>query len=525
LPLLVWCSPNRQFPALAAAFGYAPPSLNAFDRLTDIDVGLRARQELGGVSLLAEWDLGPGTLTSVTAFRFWDWKPSNDRDFIGLPITTVSANPSQQRQYTQDLRFGSNGERTLDYVIGLFAFHQTIATQGRQSQGAAASRYTLNPTSANAGNPAVLNGLTSTNDISFRNTSLAAFGRLTWHVTDRLEVQPGLRLNYDRKSGSYEAVVTNGAGQAIVCNPPPASSVVNDQCATLAPQSYQPKFSDWNVSGDLTVSYKFANDVLGYATYARSFKSGGINLSGLPLDANNQPILGAATVRPEKVDHFELGLKTQLWDRRVTLNLTGFWTETSDYQATVTNGQFAVVRGYLANADTVRVRGLEADLSARPSERLRVYASGAFTDHEYVRFTDAPCPPELAGGSIPNCDISGQWLPGISKWAASYGAEYKVPVTFGGVAGQVYAGVDGSYRSRFSANPSRSRFTDVKGYALTNLRVGWRSEDKWNVFAWVRNAFDTNYYDVLALQPGNTGLIVGQPGDPRTYGVTVSTRF
>jgi iron complex outermembrane receptor protein len=371
----------------------------------------------------------------------------------------------------------------------------------------------------------VLNGLTSTNDISFRNTSLAAFGRLTWHVTDRLEVQPGLRLNYDRKSGSYEAVVTNGAGQAIVCNPPPASSVVRDQCATLAPQSYQPKFSDWNVSGDLTVSYKFANDVLGYATYARSFKSGGINLSGLPLDANNQPILAAAAVRPEKVDHFELGLKTQLWDRRVTLNLAGFWTETSDYQATVTNGQFAVVRGYLANADRVRVRGLEADLSARPSERLRVYASGAFTDHEYVHFTDAPCPPELAGGSIPNCDISGQWLPGISKWAASYGAEYNVPMTFGGVAGQVYAGVDGSYRSSFSANPSRSRFTDVKGYALTNLRFGWRSEDKWNVFAWVRNAFDTNYYDVLALQPGNTGLIVGQPGDPRTYGVTVSTRF
>ncbi len=81
---------NRQFPALAAAFGYAPPSLNAFDRLTDIDVPLSAQQEIGGVSLLAEWDLGPGMLTSVTAFRYWDWVPSNDRDFIGLPITTQS---------------------------------------------------------------------------------------------------------------------------------------------------------------------------------------------------------------------------------------------------------------------------------------------------------------------------------------------------------------------------------------------------------------------------------------------------
>jgi len=536
---------NRQFAALAAAFGYSPPSLNAFDRLTDIDVPLSARQELGGVSLLAEWDLGPGTLTSVTAWRYWDWVPSNDRDFIGLPITTASNNPSQQEQFSQELRFASSGQRAIDYVVGLFAFHQTIDTQGLQIQGAAASRYTLNPTSASANNPAVLRGLRSQNEIGFKNTSLAGFGRLTWHVTDRLDIQPGLRVNYDKKNGSYVSTVFNGAGQAITCNPaPPASnSVLRDQCATLAPQSYQPRFSDWNVSGDLTISYKFAEDVLGYATYARSFKSGGINLSGLPLDANNQPILGAATVRPEKVDHFEIGLKTQFANKRVTLNLAGFWTETRDYQATVTNGQFAVVRGYLANADKVRVRGIEADFSARPSDRLRVYASGAFTDHEYVRFVDAPCPPELAGGtaatsanppsapatpggfSPANCNISGQWLPGISRWAASYGAEYNVPVTFPEGEAQVYAGVDGSYRSKFSANPSRSRFTDIGGYALTNLRAGIRFEDRINIFAWVRNAFDTNYFDLLALQPGNTGLVVGQPGDPRTYGVTLSTRF
>ncbi len=423
------------------------------------------------------------------------------------------------------MRYASSGQRALDYVVGLFAFHQTIDTQGRQSQGAAASRYTLNPTGANAGDPAVLNGLTSENDIGFKNTSLAAFGKLTWHVNDRFDIAGGLRLNYDKKDGSYVATVRTASGAAIVCNPVPASSVTRDQCATLPPQSYAPRFSDWNLSGDLTLSYKFADDVLGYATYAKSFKSGGINLSGLPLDANNLPILGAATVRPEQVDHYEVGLKTQFADKRVTLNLAGFWTEIKDYQATVTNGQFAVVRGYLANADKVRVRGVEADFSARPSERLRIYASGAFTDHEYVRFTDAPCPPELSGGAIPNCDISGQWLPGISRWAASYGFEYNVPVAFPEGEAQVYFGLDGSYRANFSANPSRSRFTDIGGYALTNLRAGIRLEDRVNIFAWVRNAFDTDYFDLLALQPGNTGLIVGQPGDPRTYGVTLSSRF
>ena len=88
--------------------------------------------------------MGPGTLTSVTAWRFWDWGPSNDRDFTGLPITTVSANPSQQDQYSQELRYAASGER-LDYVVGLFAYQQRQHTTGAQEQGPAASRWLLNP--------------------------------------------------------------------------------------------------------------------------------------------------------------------------------------------------------------------------------------------------------------------------------------------------------------------------------------------------------------------------------------------
>jgi iron complex outermembrane recepter protein len=538
---------SRQYAALAAAFGYQVPSTDAFDRRTDVDSDLRAFQELGGTSALANWDLGLGTLTSVTAWRFWHWKPSNDRDFIGLPITTVSANPSQQSQFSQELRFGSNGKNTLDYTIGAFYFYQTIDTQGRQVQGPAASRFLLNPTSANANNPAVLNGLTATNTIGFKNTSAAVFGKLAWHVNDRLEIAPGLRVNYDKKEGDYLSVVTNGAGAVVTCTPATiaASTTVRDQCATLAPQSYQPQFDNWNVSGDITASYDITDDIHGYATYARSYKSGGINLSGLPLDANSFPILATQTVEPEKVNHYEIGLKTQLFDRRATINIAGFWTEISDYQATVNNLQNSVIRGYLANADKVRTRGIEIDSAFRPTERLNVYVNAAYTDAKYVDFKQAPCPPELSGGtalgvdangnvvgtpgapgtpggnSPPFCDISGQRLPGVSKWAFSFGAEYNVPVG----DGQAYLGYDGSYRSSFSSNPSESIYTNVGAYSLSNFRVGYRSDDKWNVFAWLRNAFDENYYDLLATQSGSTGLIVGQPGDPRTYGVTLSATF
>lgn len=522
---------NRQYDSLAAASGnYQPPSFDPFDRVTDLDAEMSAKNTLGGTSLLAEWNLGPGKLTSVSAWRKWTWGPANDRDFTGLPITTISQNPSKQEQWSQEIRYSSS-HGSIDYVAGLYFFDQTIKTSGVQEQGALASRWLLS--GANANNPAILNGLRSENDIGLENKSAAAFGQLSWQLTDKLRVQPGLRVNYDEKEGKYIATVTNGTNTALTAA----------QLGVLAPQSYQPKFDDTNVSGDFTTSYAFVPDVLGYLTFARSFKSGGINLSGLPLDANNQPITAVETVKPEKVNHYEAGLKTQWFGSKLTANFALYQTEIKDYQATVTNSQANVIRGYLANADKVRVRGLEIDLTARPTERLNTYLNIALTDHEYVKFPDAPCPPELSGGTTASaanpasapgtpggfspafCDISGQWLPGISKTALSYGVEYEQPTQLFGHTGGVYLAFDGSYRSKFSSNPSRSIYTDISGYALANLRAGFKTDNGWDVYGWVHNALDREYFDFLSTQSGSTGLVVGQPGDPRTYGLTLRVSF
>jgi len=541
----------RQYAALATALGYAPPSTDPFDRVTDLDAEINSRQEIGGVSLVGNWDIGPATVTSVTSWRYWDWKPKNDRDFIGLPITTVSQNPSQQKQVSQELRIASNGKSALQYTLGAFVFHQTIDTQGSQVQGSAASRFLLS--GADALNPNVLNGLTSTNTISFDNTSFAVFGKLNWAVTDKLHIQPGLRVNYDKKSGYYDSVVSihnsqynfdaTGANVAALLAATPAGAArttFQNQINTLAPQHYEPKFSDWNISGDITASYDFTSDIHAYATFARSFKSGGINLSGLPLNSTSTGVdLTTQTVKPEKVNHYEIGIKTQFLDRRLTINAAGFWTDVYDYQATVNNNAINVIRGYLANAGQVRSRGFEWDSSFRPSERASVYFNGAYTDAKYIDFKNAPCPPELSGGtatapggvtdpagtpggrSPAYCDISGQVLPGISKWSLSFGGEVNLPV---GAEGQVYAGYDGNYRTGFSSNPSRSAYTNIDGYSLSNFRIGYRAGD-FNAFAWVRNAFDQQYFELLSTQSGSTGLIVGQPGDPRTWGVTLSQRF
>jgi len=530
---------NRQFAALAAAQNYAPPSTNPFDRLTDLDANLNAGNTLGGVALRANWDLGPGTLTSITAWRTWDWRPENDRDFTALPIVTLSQNPSQQDQYTQELRYSQSGD-AIDFVIGAFAFNQRIDTQGLGGHGSASSRWTINPSNPLSNDPTVLDGLIARNTQFLKSTSLALFGQLSWKVSDSFTVQPGARINYDKKEGFYQRRVFTGDDTELLGNETDARSLA--QLAVFRPQISAPTNSDWNFTYDLTLSYELAPDVLAYGTYAKSFKTIGINQNGLPTDTTGAPIAAAGQIRPESINHFELGIKTQFWDRRATLNLAAFRTDIGDYQATVTNGQFGVLRGFLANADKVRSQGIEADFSVRPSERFNAYASGAYTDAKYVRFVDAPCPPELAGGpaagsntpsapgtpggfSAPNCDISGQRLPGVSKWAFSFGAEGNVPASLFGQVGEFYLGYDGSYRSNFSSNASPSAYTWVDGYSLSNFRLGFRTDGGLNIYGWVRNAFDQNYFEQLFVGPGNTGLIAGLPGDPRTWGATISSRF
>ena len=183
-----------------------------------------------------------------------------------------------------------------------------------------------------------------------------------------------------------------------------------------------------------------------------------------------------------------------------------------------------MLRGYLANAEKVRVRGVEFDGSARVSRDLSLYGAAAYTDGKYVSFPDAPPPLEDTGGPQVK-DISGSVLPGISKWALSVGGEYDHRRRVFGRAGEFFGAVDASYRSSFSSSASASRYLVVDGYSLLNARVGFRSAAGWTLTLWSRNLLDTNYYELLTAAPGNTGLYVGQPGDGRTVGVTLRIPF
>jgi iron complex outermembrane receptor protein len=467
--------------------------------------------------MTVDWKLRKGQVTSTSAWRYWNWNPSSDRDFIGLPVTTASAAPSKQRQWTEEVRYSGDIAPKANVVVGVFAFRQTIHSDPTfvQEQGSAAARFLLAP-SANAATPGLLDGYGYRQTVQYGNTSAAVFGQLEWTIGDRLRVLPGIRVNYDSKNVDFDQQTYGGLQTT-------NAALIALQQSILAAQTYKADVSDTNQSGQLTLGYKVSKAVNAYATYATGFKSVGLNLNGVPTDANNQPVLSSATVKPEGTRNFEVGVKTTPF-AGATANVTLFNTTIENFQAQVTNGSVGVIRGYLANADKVRVRGAEFDGSAHVSSKVSLYGALAYTDGKYVRFVDAPPPLEATGGPQFE-DISGSILPGISKWAGSLGGEFAQPVSFGARPAQAFVALDTSFRTDFSSSATYSQYLVVNGYSLVNARVGFRTANGWTVTFWSRNMLDKNYFDLLTAAPGNTGLIVGQPGDPRTYGVTLRVAF
>src|SRR5690606_14054422 len=151
---------------------------------------------------------------------------------------------------------------------------------------------------------------------------------------------------------------------------------------------------DSALTGQVTVAYEVADDVLTYATYSRGAKSGGLSLGVLP--AGVSPV-----AEPEKVDAWELGVKSQFWDRRGTLNAAAYWTEVDNSQAAICE-QMRTTRSFRRSISTTpgaRSRGVGVDRTVAPTRNARLTASAAYHDAVHTDYTNAQAAPENRNGS------------------------------------------------------------------------------------------------------------------------------
>lgn len=506
---------------LARFPNYTPPPIDPFARTTDANSPFQANMDTWGVSGQIDYDLGGAALTAITAVRHWDWFPRNDSDLTALSINTQNHILNFQRQVSQEVRLASTGTRSVDWLIGAYYFRQVVRGYSRAEFGSDAA-LALYPSDNQTVAGIATNGLLSAGRSDPHTKSGALFGQGTWHIAPTLSLTAGLRYTHEDKWGSYAndrlvAQPTTGLTAAQIAR---VAAIRN----ALAPiQAFSVDTDDDSVSGLATLGWKPGDDILVYATYSRGAKSQGLNLTNLPVGVD--PV-----VRPESVDNYETGLKSQFLNRRVTLNLAAYQTNVRDYQTTIVQQVIGTNTyiNYIANIPKVRSRGFEGDLAVHPADWLSLTGSIAYTDATYRDYPNGPTPVEALNptaaspGGTPLRDFSGQRLAGVPKWAASVGGDATRAI---GNAAEAYLHGDWSYRSSYYTVASNSRYGLVPGYGLVNARAGIRLGEggRYDLSVWARNLFDKDYFQTLNVL--NYGLVTAILGDPGTYGATLKVRF
>lgn len=505
--------PNNIFARTSRA-GYTLLPADPFARNGDSDSHYQAFMKSYGASGQIDWDLGNVVLTSITAYRWWDWDPANDGDSTSLPVTTKAQQANRQRQFSQEVRLGSTGSNVIDWTVGAYYFWQTIRGYGASAYGAAAPNWFVpaaNPVVSNA----ALNGFETRSYSEPTTKSYALFGQASWNISDALSLTGGLRYTHEDKKGVYRQSWVAGTDlSTLSAADAAAATAIRNQFNPQA--NYTAGLKDDSVSGLATLSWKITPDALVYGSYSRGSKSGGLNLTNIPSGA-------VPEVKPETVDSFELGFKSAWLDRALTLNAAAFWTEVSDYQTAITQpnilGNFVQ---YISNIPKVRSRGIEGDLTYAPSNWISLTASASYVEATYRDYRNAPQAPERSAALAPTQDLTDVQLGGIPKFTYSLGADVAQPI--GGHGIEIYGHADFSHRSSFNTSSSNSRYAQVPSFGLFNARIGLRNDNGlWDISVWARNLGDKQYFQ--ALNPGAFGLVTGTIGDPRTVGVTLKTRL
>lgn len=219
--------PNNYYDRNARA-GYTPLPVDPFARRTDYDGQYTVEMESYGLSGQLDWNLGPVTLTSITAYRWWDWNPNNDSDNSGLDSLPKISTTNRQRQFSQELRLGSNGNNKIDYTVGLYYFWQRNVGHNITEYGSDAAAATLPAAVPLAIGNIALDGFRTEAFTDPSTKSYAAFGQLSWAITDKFKVTGGLRYTHEKKSGSYRQIHSGGTDLAGL---PPLVAGIAGACA------------------------------------------------------------------------------------------------------------------------------------------------------------------------------------------------------------------------------------------------------------------------------------------------------
>ena len=429
----------------------------------------------GGVTARIEQNVGLGKLTSISAYRESQNELGFDAD--GTPTPGIALYEAQRdKQLSEEINLTSNPSSVIKWVGGLYYFRADSGYDPSQVRFFGFLQ------------PATPFGPISALNVFGRELTeaYAGYAQATAPVADDTNLTVGLRYSSEKHTlDAYQTI-----------------DIVDGPTGLETPYPEQSKrFSDptWRVSLD----HRFSPELMAYVSENRGFKSGGFNPQ-VPTDP---------AYEPEKLDAYEIGVKSDLFARRLRLNVAAFYYNYSNLQVAKFNGTATTYY----NGATARIYGLDTDVEVRPSANLTLSGGLTLLHDRFTSFPDAVIAIQVPGGvDTETGSAAGNRLPQTADFTATVNADYHVPVS----SGEAGLNVSYGYNSGYYSQPDNILRQPSYSTLATTLRFEFKTGV--TVSLWGRNL--TNAKIAQTLAAGSFNSIVSYAA-PLTYGVTVGAKF
>ncbi|HUF74250.1 MAG TPA: TonB-dependent receptor [Gammaproteobacteria bacterium] len=446
-----------------------------------------------GFSATFDWNLGDNlALKWINSYREYDASFAQDED--RTPINSqFLLQHLEHDQWSTELRLSGGGDN-FDYTTGIFWFEQDGTLEANVNLFYVQFNFVHGPDPTPSSNH-------------------AAFAHVTFDLTDRMNLSAGVRYSEDEKTYVHFRRNIDGTLPAGPCAAglPPHDISNPSNCALIGLFNQGATFADDRVDWRLALDYSLGDNSMVYVQASTGYKGGGVNprpfILAQLLPFNN-----------EELTAYEVGFKSLLANGNLRLNGALFYNDYTDiimtlnpcFEATPDPTDGPGPCALPINAGTAKVPGLELELEWYVGDRWLVDASASWLDFEYK---EAVAPVQL--NMVP------PYTP-ETKWSA--GIQYNIPL---GSGGDVGLRLDASYQSEVFVLPVNQASNRIEGYTITNARLMWGSDDGlWDAAFEVTNLTDEYYFHTLFDQfASGAGTLAGQPGWPRTYGVTLRRQF
>jgi iron complex outermembrane receptor protein len=478
------------------------------------DGGFWRDLKLGGAQASLAWTSPGGVVISnIAAWKFYNFDSQLDVDFTNSNGANINRSHANYDQFSNEFRVSLPSENRLSGQAGLYYFHSTIDQSGQIAGNNYLPGFLLPnfpfcvgavatpgapPPACSTSNSYFLG---RDNDYRMKTDSYAAFGQLTYAVTDALKIFGGGRVTRDEITIDLTQIED-------------AYFVPLGVPGTFA-QSYGHTDFSWRVGGQ----YQITPDAMFYGSYGRGYKGPGFNDTAASADAD-------LLVRAEKSDTAEIGLKTSWFNRKLIFNVSAFHTKFANYQ---TQSLDTALQAFVVqNAASVKSKGIEITIGATPLHGFSINGSATFLDSKFGNFEGAECYPGQVGCTNGSFNARGLRTPTAPKFASSLQAMYEFDV---GENAHPFIEANWYHRSPINYLINRAPGARVPTTDLIGASAGVRFDNGMRIAIFCKNCTNEYNPNFIGLDAGDAsnGIASYQQqfgfDSARTIGANVQFRF